>query len=215
VPDLSAESFKAQTCPTVTLDFTSKPFREWMAKADLRRQRGESGMTFARRAFAYIKHHFRYQWPTPSHTAAQTCASGKSDCGGLSSVFAATMRANGIPARLLAGRWAESQKPGDKTGDYGQWHVKSEFFAHGVGWVPVDTSGAVGDAGGSDFAWFGNDPGDFIAMAGGQDFLLDSFVSGKQNTPVFQGIAYWWRGSGPDRNNRYTELWTVRKQKGR
>jgi hypothetical protein len=58
-----------------------------------------------------------------------------------------------------------------------------------------------------------DDPGDFIAFAAGQDFVLDSFVSGKQNMGVLQGMVYWWRGSGADRNNRFTDLWTVRKQK--
>ncbi len=212
VPDLSLETFKNHTCPTVTLDFTSRRFQEWMTEVALKRHKGETDMAFARRAFACIKHHFRYQWPTPQHTASQVCAAGRSDCGGLSAVFASTMRANGVPARLLGGRWAASQKPGDRNGDYGQWHVKSEFFAHGVGWVPVDASGAVGDSRGGDFAFFGNDPGDFIAMANGQDFLLDSFISGKQNTPLFQGIVHWWRGSGADKNYRFDELWTVRKE---
>ncbi|MGA2259477.1 MAG: transglutaminase domain-containing protein [Thermoguttaceae bacterium] len=213
VPDLSSRSFKDETCPTVTLDFTSKPFQAWMADAGLTRHKGETDMAFARRTFAYIKHHLRYQWPAPQRTASQTCAAGKSDCGGLSAVFVSTMRANRVPARLLGGRWATSQKPGDRTGDYGQWHVKSEFFAHGVGWVPVDASGAVGDDHGGDFAHFGNDPGDFISMASGQDFLLDSFVSGKQNTSLFQGIVYWLRGSSADKTNRFEELWTVRKEK--
>ncbi|MEI8375074.1 MAG: transglutaminase domain-containing protein [Planctomycetota bacterium] len=213
VPELSPESFKNQTCSTMTLDFTSKPFQAWMTGAGMKRHNGETDMAFARRVFAYIKHHFRYQWPTPEHTASRTCVEGKSDCGGLSAVFASTMRANRVPARLLAGRWAKSQKPGDRIGVYGQWHVKAEFFARGVGWVPVDASGAVGDTRGGDFVFFGNDPGDAITMASGQDLLLDSFVSGKQNISVFQGITYWWRGSGEDKSHRFDDLWTVRKEK--
>jgi len=213
VPDLSTEMIKNHIRPTLTLDFTSRSFQAWMSGAGLRRRTGETDMAFAQRAFVYLKHHFHYEWPTPRHTATESCSAGKSDCGGLSAVFASTMRANRVPVRLLCGRWAASQKPGNRTGDYGQWHVKSEFFAHGVGWVPVDAAGAVGDDRGGDFAYFGNDPGDFIAMAGGQDFLLESFVAGKQNIAVFQGVAYWWRGSGADTNSRFEDLWTVRKQR--
>jgi len=213
IADLSGEAIKNNIRPTATLDFTSKPFQTWMTGAGLRRNKSETDMAFARRTFAFIKHHFHYQLPALQHTASETCAAGKSDCGGLSAVFASTMRANRVPARLLGGRWAVSQKLGDRTGNYHQWHVKAEFFAQGVGWVPVDVSGAVSDDRGGDFAYFGNDPGDFIAMANGQDFLLDSFISGKQNIPVFQGIAYWWRGIGADTNSRFDDFWTVRRQK--
>ena len=214
VKDLSAEEVKHYTRSSETMDLDAKAFREWMDGGGLTRKDGESDMAFAHRAFAYIKHHFTYEFPTKNDSASSVCKGGKSDCGGLSCLFTATMRANGVPARVLAGRWAESQKPGDKLGGevYKQWHVKAEFFARGVGWVPVDTSGAVGDVGGPDFASFGNDPGDFIVMEVDQDITLDSHVSGKQNAFVMQGVFHWWGGSGADKNNRYEEKWTVEKE---
>ncbi len=214
VKDLSAKEVKQYTRSSETMDLDAKPFREWMERGDLKRKDGESDLTLARRAFAYIKHHFTYEFPTKNASASSVCQGGKSDCGGLSCLFTATMRANGVPARVLAGRWAESQKPGDKLGDepYRQWHVKAEFFARGVGWVPVDTSGAVSDTNGPDFACFGDDPGDFLVLEVDQDLTLDSFVSGKQNVFVMQGIDYWWSGSGADKNNRFEEKWTVEKE---
>ena len=214
VKDLSPEEVKNCTRSSETMDLDAKAFREWMERGDLKRKDGESDMVFAHRAFAYLKHHFTYEFPTKNDSASSVCKAGKSDCGGLSCLFTATMRANGVPARILTGRWAESQKPDDKLGGepYGQWHVKAEFFARGVGWVPVDASGAVNDVNGPDFACFGNDPGDFIVMAVDQDSTLDSFVSGKQNAFVMQGIYYWWRGGGADKNSRYEEKWTVEKE---
>ena len=87
-------------------------------------------------------------------------------------------------------------------------HVKAEFFAHGIGWVPVNAAGAVGDTAGGDFAFFGNDPGDFIAMANDGDLVLDSFHWGKQNYGVIQGLVYWWLGVG-------TETRTASRSNGR
>jgi hypothetical protein len=209
VKDLSPEQVQEYTRATPWADYDAPRFREWLEKGSLHRQKGETDMAFAHRAFKYLKHHFTYQWPTPSDSAAKVCATGKSDCGGLSSVFVATMRANGVPARLLGGRWAQSQQ----KKDYGQWHVKSEFFAKGVGWVPVDSSGAVTDTAGSEFAYFGNDEGDHIAFARDQDYIVNSFVSGQQHVAIFQGVTYWWRGSGNDKNSREDEHWTVTKEK--
>jgi len=85
------------------------------------------------------------------------------------------MRANGIPARLIGGRWADSQK-----GDDGKYHVKSEFFAKGVGWVPVDSSGAMTDASGNEYARLGHDAGDFIAMTTAEDLEVESFMESSQ-----------------------------------
>jgi hypothetical protein len=123
----------------------------------------------------------------------------------MSVLFVGLMRAGGVPARILTGRWAASQ---DK--DQAQTHVKAEFFAHGIGWVPVDTSGAVGDTAGNDYAFLGNDPGDFVAMAADSDLLVDSFVAGRQDVQCLQGCPYWWRGSGGDAGASYVDDWLVR-----
>lgn len=215
LPDLTAEQVALFTRASSTTNFNDKAFRDWEQDAGLHRKPNERDIDFAFRAFSYIKHHFTYQWPTPANNAVKVCTSGKSDCGGLSTLFTATMRANGVPARLLGGRWASSQKPGEKTGDYGQWHVKAEFFARDIGWIPVDSSGAVSDTNGRDRAYFGNDNGDHIAMAIDQDLQVNSLVSGMQTIGVIQGLLYWWRGRGPDKEAKYDELWTVETVTGK
>ena len=208
VKELSPNEIAFYTKSSPSLDYGSPGFKTWMATSRLKREPGESEMNFARRAFVYIKHHDVYQYPTEQHSASQVCAVGKSDCGGMSSQFAALMRSQGVPARLIAGRWAESEKGKDV-----KVHVKAEFFAPTVGWVPVDCSVAVGDKNGPDFAFFGNEGGDFLTLGDDQDFVIDSFVSGQQHLTILQGVAHWWRGSGPSTNSRYEERWTVIKEK--
>jgi hypothetical protein len=206
VKDLSPETVMNLTRPSKGMDFDSKAFQGWVNRSGLKRKEGESDMAFAHRGFAYIKHHFTYQWPTPNHTPTETCTGGCSDCGGLSATFVSLMRANGVPARLLGGRWAVSQDGADIRS-----HVKAEFFAQGVGWAPVDMSAGVGDTNGAEFAHFGHDGGDFIAFANAEDCVMDSF-DGKATIGLFQGIACWWHGSGPDKNSSFKEMWTVQKK---
>jgi hypothetical protein len=211
VKDLTPVQIEHFTRSTPTLDLGSAPLRQWINSGGLTRKENESEIAFATRVLASLRRRCSYEWPTPADTVAKVCTSGKSDCGGLSTLFMAVMRTNGIPARAIGGRWAYSQKPGKK--DDGQWHVKSEFFARGVGWVPVDSSAAVTDKSSNDFSHIGNENGDFLAMANDLDLSVDSVISGRQNVSVIQGITYWWRGSGGDQGNRYEDFWTVQKEK--
>jgi len=67
---------------------------------------------------------------------------GWSDCGGLATLYVSILRANGIPARCLTGRSIDPNTP----------HVKMDFYAEGVGWVPgipPSPSGRIGRAPGS------------------------------------------------------------------
>lgn len=206
VPDLSAEDFKNYTRSSASVDFNTKPFQFWLDHANLRRD-----ITFARRAYLFIRHNFVYEFPGGDGRATLVAERGTSDCGGLSCVMIAALRANGIPARMLLGRWAQSDAPPDKiTGEaYGQWHVKAEFFAKGVGWIPLDVAAAVTDKDRGEFAHFGNDPGDFIALCMDQDIEVDTFVKGRFSGFGLQGI-WWWRKGGDD--VRIKETWAVSKQ---
>lgn len=207
VPPLAPELKTAFTAATPTVSYASPELTAWRESAGLRRRTGESGMALARRVFAYIKHHFTYEFPTTFPSATLTCKAGKSDCGGLSALFVATMRANGVPARMLGGRWATSS---DERGQ--AFHVKAEFFADGVGWVPVDMSMAVHDPEGLDFSYFGNEDGHFLAMAEGEDMNIERFRLGRLNVPLFQGAYYFWFGRGSGRDASVVERWVVEKK---
>ena len=141
------------------------------------------------------------------------CSRMKSDCGGLSLIFVSTMRRAGIPARVLAGRWAKSSIEGERAGDmpYHQTHVKAEFFAQGVGWVPVDCALAVvyGKPNRID-QYFGADPGEFFVWHVDPDMIVDTIHFGAEHVPwINGGFPFWVRGRGPLISPRTTETWKV------
>jgi transglutaminase-like putative cysteine protease len=159
--DLPPEVAKLYT--QLSGDTTAKLFQDFLDEAKLRREPKEPDVVFARRVFLYISLHFKYG---PNKDGVDTVQSSTGDCGGLAWVFVRTMRANGVPARMIFGRWAASEvPPKDGQPGFGQWHAKAEFFASGLGWVAIDMSGGVGQqAGGNPLVCFGNEPGDFVVF---------------------------------------------------
>jgi transglutaminase-like putative cysteine protease len=213
VADLTPEATRQFTRTSETMDFESKAFRDWMVRNELRRASEESDLAFAWRGFQLLKLGFQYDSRPGIVRASQVCQAGRSDCGGLSCLYVACLRANGIPARLLQGRWARSLASGDQLGNrpYGQWHVKAEFFAHGVGWVPVDLSVAINSPGRAESAFFGHDPGDFVVMHVDQDLIVNSPMGGRFSRFGMQTIWHWFRGAGSADGERVQENWVVHK----
>src|SRR5262249_38411886 len=116
-------------------DFGAEAFRRWLDGHALRRNAGEGEVDFARRVFLAIKESFTYAFsPRMDRHASRLCAAGESDCGGMSVVFVSALRARGIPARVLVGRWAQSSATQLNGKVFDQQHVKAEFYAEGVGW---------------------------------------------------------------------------------
>jgi transglutaminase-like putative cysteine protease len=193
-------------------DCDLKGFQRWLGANKLRRAEGEGDIAFARRAFLLIKRNFGYESRSDSDLhASAVCGAGQSDCHGLSVLFAATMRANDIPARCLVGKWAKSMKPGVVIGDIpnAEQHVKAEFYADGVGWVPVDQSAAVfHDKSADGLAYFGKDPGDFLAFHVDFDLTIDTGRFGKD---TFDSLwfACWPKGRGDADERKQREDWQV------
>ncbi|WZP00810.1 transglutaminase-like domain-containing protein [Isosphaeraceae bacterium EP7] len=178
-------------------DFETPEFRAWLADRGLARGEGEPDVDYARRVFLAIKKEFSYHYTNKlDRHATAVCKAGKSDCGGLSVVFTSAMRAHGIPARLLVGRWAfDGGEGGGPAGN--QEHVKAEFYADGVGWVPVDCSSAIlHDKEPEGLTYFGTDAGDFIVHHLDLDLEIPSHRFGKQTMMVLQIPPWWVRGSG-------------------
>jgi len=94
-------------------------------------------------------------------------------CGGFAVVFIGTMRANGVPARSLVGHWVDTTPGHTATLP----HVKAEFFAEGVGWVPVNPRTS-----------FGEENGDFITFHVEGGFQLPTSHWGIQEQGILQGI---------------------------
>jgi len=120
---------------TTHFDFSSTRFQAWLRKQDLRRKKDERDLDFALRAMEGLVQTHSYRFELKSNrSASAVAAAGWSDCGGLATLYVSILRANGIPARCLTGR---SIGP-DTT------HVKMDFYAENVGWVPGDPAVAIG-----------------------------------------------------------------------
>lgn len=207
IADLSPQSAQLYTMTSPWLDFETKAFQNWMQTAGLKRNEDESELRFGLRALEYIRQHCDYQWPTQYGTATETALGRKSCCGGLSCLFTAVMRANGIPARMRIGRLAASERAGNQ-----QRHCKSEFFARGIGWVPVETAGAVSYKKVDILNYFGNDAGDHLAMMDDQDLIVQLPYGALWHLSGLQGVVYWAGGTGSFQNTQYSDHWVVQNE---
>lgn len=199
------------------INFKHDTFQKWLREEGLVRAPGTGDVAFARAAFRTIRDRMKYAYAADlDRRASAVCVAGRSDCGGLAVLFVAVLRANGVPARALYGRWATSADPDARLNGvaYFQWHVKTEFYAAGVGWVPADPAGAVQhdltpDAG----RYFGADPGDFLAFHVDPNLSLDAGQLGGRAVGNLQTPAWWASGRGTTTPARATEGWTVEPAK--
>ena len=198
--------------PGPTLDFRAPAFTAWLARTGL--PGGGDAVAQARRVFHYLRDHYRYRFtPGEDRRASTLCRTDHTDCGGMCVLFVSALRAAGVPARLLVGRWAASAVPGATLSgaEYSQYHVKCEFYAGGVGWVPVDPSSSVlHDTSTAGELFFGHDRGDFITFHVDPDVVLDSVHFGIHATPWLQENLYWVTGRGTLDDARIAQRWTVR-----
>ncbi|MFO0847970.1 MAG: transglutaminase domain-containing protein [Gemmataceae bacterium] len=219
VPPLSARDRTNYTADSDTINWKTDALQVWMDEAKYRRQPKEGEVEFARRVFLGLTDTFKYGFDPKAETkASAVCRSEKADCGGLSVLFTAVMRANGVPARVRYGRWAKSAKPDEKLDghQYLQWHVKAEFYAAGVGWVPVDLAMSLGFTRPADrLTQFGKDDGTFLTLHVDPVLVVDAGPFGKQTVALMQRPVWWVTGDGKADPTTEDEGWTVRAVKGR
>ena len=99
------------------------------------------------------------------------CSAGKGDCcTDQHALFIALCRAKGIPCRLIFGSRLKVENEGkDHDPGYRCW---PNFYAPGLGWVPLDVSS--GDAAGDKAEdWFGGLDANRAEWAEGRDFDLE------------------------------------------
>jgi hypothetical protein len=199
--------------PTGQFDYPAKSLQMWSAARGLVRGSDEGEIDFARRVFQTVAVSFHYEFLGEQNRSASYVAQiGKSDCGGLCNLFVALLRAQGVPARTLAGRWSMSANPGQRIGNviFIQEHVKAEFFAQGVGWVPADLSSAVQyDRSPQKLLHFGNDSGNFVTFHMDSDLTFDTLFFGTKTMTLLQKASYWASGSGSFDGVTISEDWTV------
>jgi hypothetical protein len=217
VADLSPEERQKYLANRGFFDFDHPAFHEWVETHGLPRQSNEGEIHFARRVFLALKAGMQYDAPLRKNFhATAVCKSGRADCGGLSVLFASILRLNNIPARTLWGRWAKSAEPGKIwfNHPYYQTHVKAEFFARGVGWVPVDVSSAIlQDQSPEGVKFFGNDPGDFITFHVDGNLEIDTLLFGIKSLGNLQTTRWWIRGDGMLTDEQVIESWQVKRSR--
>jgi transglutaminase-like putative cysteine protease len=192
VAALGADERKLFLASTSRLNHDAQDFQDWLDANKLRRLAKETDVDFAFRVFLVIRAKFTYKFPVEHDgKATSTCKAGKGDCGCMSTVFVCACRANGIPARELCGRWADSAKGKDS-----KIHCKAEFYAEQVGWVPVDATLGMNTAGPDGLRFFGNDPGDFVVWHLDGDVKVDSIHWKVVPSVRLQGVMYWAAASG-------------------
>lgn len=215
-PSLSRRERDDALRKTPLFDYRSPQLQAWLDEHDLQRRDEEQEVDFARRVFQAVVRNTEYDYKSEmSREASHVCTAGSSDCGGMAVLFCSALRAGGVPARALAGCWAKSAAADGMLNGvrYYQTHVKAEFFADGVGWVPVDCSSAVlHDRTAEKLRYFGNDPGDFLTLHVDPELKVDSVYFGTKTLPWLQQFNFFVRGKGTLAGLKREMNWTVESQ---
>lgn len=206
VTPLSAAARKIALAQTATINFNASAVRDWLRDSSLIRDEKEGEVDFARRVYHHLQKTCGYEYHKDlDRRASSVCRSGKSDCAGLSALFVAALRANEVPARMLVGHMAQSMVPGRERET--SCHVRAEFHAEGVGWVPVDA--ACGLATKND-RHFGNDDGDHFVQHLDMDLMLDPKLFPRKEISMLQTSYFWFTGGGTSDRMRAREGWKVK-----
>lgn len=146
---------------------------------------------FARGAYDYVIDHTEYATPSPGMGAVKCLTNGKADCGWYAALFVAICRAGGVPARPVAGCWAQGEN---------QWHCWAEFKLPGVGWIPADPT--AGDHGPEKREYyFGNLDNNRVALIKAYNLTFKA-DRGKSSLGFIQvGAWYWYRAPGATGEN--------------
>lgn len=132
----------------------------------------------ARRFFDFViekSEHYSKSGPKPKGLClgdANECLAGTGDCcTDQHALFIALCRARGIPCRLYYGSRLKPENAGkDHDPGYRCW---PEFFAPGLGWVPLDISSADNASKETAGNWFGGLDENRLEWAEGRDFDLE------------------------------------------
>jgi transglutaminase-like putative cysteine protease len=96
------------------------------------------------------------------------CEKRRGNCTDFHAIFIGYARAAGIPARFAIGQ----RLPADRgTGMIAGYHCWAEFYAKGIGWVPVDASEAAQDPSRREY-FFGAHDENRVEFSRGRDLVL-------------------------------------------
>lgn len=136
---------------------------------------------YARLSYEWVAENMSYLNPnTGLHPLADILTNGGGDCGNQATVFISLMRCKEIPARHVV-----------MVRTDGTYHVRSEFYLAGYGWIPVDVN-AKNMMPNGDF--FGRVESNEIVVNNNVNIVLDIDRLGPTNLLLLQNFAvwYWW-----------------------
>lgn len=219
LPPLDKETRQQYLLNLPQIDFEATPFQEWLARHELQRLPQESEWRFAQRLMRQIVGSYKYRYARDLRRRASDVAEQTAnDCGGLSNLVVAAFRANDIPARVLVGRVAkssllspDSKQPVATIDGPHRAHIVCEFYAAGIGWIPIDAAAAVqrglSNRGEAVFGRLNS----FIALHVDTDFELDSKHLGWESVPYLQIPPFWAHVSVRNAEMSFEENWTVKQ----
>ena len=178
VPPLTERERKLYLAETSMIDFSAPVVRQWLDSASLHRRPGESDLDLARRIYLAMRTTFHYGSSKNSGKASEMVEGRVGVCVNLSRVYAAALRANQIPVRVLNLNRADSDGTSTVAAAYG--HATNEFYVSGIGWVPADLTKCVGSRTDEDaLRSFGHDAGNYIILFNeDQDILVNTRTFG-------------------------------------
>ncbi|MCP4249619.1 MAG: transglutaminase domain-containing protein, partial [bacterium] len=136
----------------------------------------------AREAYELVLGRTEYR-RLPKFKGAEFCYKNRyGECCDYSALFVALCRAAGVPARPVAGLWAQGPE---------KWHVWAEFMLPGGEWIPVDPQ--IGDQN----PWsreqcFGSVDNRRVALCRAFDIRLSDCKEGKTEGSLLQSGVFWW-----------------------
>jgi hypothetical protein len=82
------------------------PFRAWLDEHELRREPMANEFDFVRSALLAVSKEIKhFEGEKLEHLASRVCVVGRSDYAGITAVYVAALRANGVSTRALSRRW--------------------------------------------------------------------------------------------------------------
>jgi transglutaminase-like putative cysteine protease len=131
--------------------------------------------------YRYLVENGTYDKTTPGWGKGDSerfCDVKKGNCTDFHSAFMALARAEGIPVRFVIGFPIKPESAGTVPG----YHCWAEFWAEGVGWIPVDASDAAKSSDPERKRYlFGNLDPDRVELSRGRDLTL---TPKQKNGPV-------------------------------
>jgi transglutaminase-like putative cysteine protease len=144
--------------------------------------RGRNPLEIARAAYDRVLDRTEYKLVNGLKGAVYCLANRHGECGDYSALFVALCRAAGVPARPVAGFWA------DQTD---QWHCWAEFMLPGGEWIPVDP--AIGDQNPTNRErYFGGLDNRRATLCKTYDVVLAGPSSVQRTCDFLQVGAWWW-----------------------